>query len=372
MNHLKMHCIRSCRPLWALGLLTVLAGTSALASEPTRESLARLDGFAQGLAKAERFAGVVLVARHGRVLLHRAYGLADEQADSPNRPDTRFNIASAGKMFAAVAVLQLVASKRLTLETTVGNVLKDYPEPTIARSVTVRQLLTHTGGVGDLEIFGVERADVRARLRTVDDMLALHATRPPEFAPGTAQRYGNFGHVILGRMVEVVSGQTFDQYIAQHVFAPAGMRHTGNVPCSAPDADVARGYAVVDGQRVSNCRTQPLQGFPAGGQVSTTGDLLRFVGALQQGRLLPPALFSDATRTHREFMGLGFFATGYGPGVPRRDFRWGHGGSTDGACADVRTYPATGESIIVLSNRDAPACFDVANFLHAQQAEPPR
>ena len=85
-----------------------------------------------------------------------------------------------------------------------------------------------------------------------------------------------------------------------------------------------------------------------------------------------PALFSDATRTHREFMGLGFFATGYGPGIPRRDFRWGHGGSTDGACADVRTYPATGESIIVLSNRNAPACFDVANFLHAQQAEPPR
>lgn len=369
MSHPKPHRTRPHARLGILSLMAALSGPPAHASEPTRESLARLDGYAHGLAKAERFAGVVLVARHGRVLLHRAYGLSDEQADAPNRLDTRFNIASAGKMFTAVAVLQLVASRKLSLDTTVGEVLTDYPEPTVARSVTVRQLLTHTGGVGDLAIFGADRADVRDRLRTVDDMVALHATRPPEFQPGSAQRYGNFGHVILGRIVEVASGQAFDQYIAQHVFAPAGMQKTGSVPCVAPDTDIARGYATVDGQRVSNCRTQPLKGFPAGGQVATAGDLLRFVNALRQGRLLAPALFRDATRTHREFMGLGFFATGYGPAVPLRDFRWGHGGSSDGACADVRTYPLTGESIIVLSNRDAPACFDIANFLHAQWAE---
>ena len=92
--------------------------------------------------------------------------------------------------------------------------------------------------------------------------------------------------------------------------------------------------------------------------------MLKFVRALQAGKLIPAALFEDATRPHREFMGLGFFATGYGPGWAEREFRWGHGGSADGICADVRTHPKTGETIIVLSNRDIPGCFAVANFLH--------
>lgn len=341
-------------------------------AEPSRPALARLDGYVQGLTASERFSGVVLVARQGRVLLHRAYGPLDEKADTPLTVDARFNIASAGKMFTAVAVLQQVAARRLTLDTHVGEVLKDYPEPTVARRVTVRQLLTHTAGAGDLDIFGADRAAVRERLTSVQDLLALHAARPPVHEPGREQHYGNFGHVILGRMVELLSGQSFDDYLAQHVLAPAGMRRTGSVACTAPDADLARSYATVDGERVSNCRTQPLRGFPAGGQMATAADLLRFVNALQSGRLLPPALFREATRTHRAFMGLGFFATGYGPGVPRSDFRWGHGGSADGVCADVRSYPVSGETIIVLSNRDAPACHDVANFAHAQLDPRPR
>ena len=91
-----------------------------------------------------------------------------------------------------------------------------------------------------------------------------------------------------------------------------------------------------------------------------------FVRALQRGTLLPPTLFAEAIKTQRQFMGLGFFATGYGPGIPARDFRWGHGGSSDGACTDVRSYPVTGETIVVLANRDAPGCFAVSNFLHRQ------
>lgn len=91
--------------------------------------------------------------------------------------------------------------------------------------------------------------------------------------------------------------------------------------------------------------------------------MLRFVRALEREALIPQALFAEAARTHYEFMGLGFVATGYGPGIPETEFRWGHGGSSDGICTDVRTYPATKETVIVLSNRDAPVCFEVANAL---------
>ena len=350
-----------------------LAGDAPPSRAPDAIALAELHGYAQGLADAGQFSGVVLVAHEGEVLFQRAYGPidpGDTRDDAPRAtPDTRFNIASAGKMFTAVAVLQQVAAGRLTLDTTVGEVLRDYPNATFARTVTVRHLLTHTAGAGDIDLFGVDKADVRARTTTVAQMVALHADRAPAFTPGSDQAYGNFGHVVLGRMVEVLSGEDFEAYLQRHVFAPAGMTHTSFARCDDPAPDLAVGYAMVDGNSVRNCATQPTRGFPAGGQVSTARDILAFVKALQDGRLLPPALFAEATRTHHLFMGLGFFATGYGEGVPAREFRWGHGGSSDGICADVRTYPTTGETLVILSNREPPTCFGVGNFLHRRLDE---
>ena len=340
---------------------------------PDGVALAKLDGFALGLEEANQFSGVVLVARNGRVLFEKAYGKTDEKveekSEAPVTVDTRFNLASAGKMFTAVAILQQIALRRLSLDTNVGDVLKDYPNKQFATSVTVRHLLTHTGGAGDINLFGTEHAENRRRVHSAADMVALHGDRPPAFAPGSKQEYGNFGHVVLGRMIEVLSGEDFESYLQRHVFEPAGMTHTGFVDCTERASDIAIGYASVDGQRVPNCATQPTRGFPAGGELSTAGDMYLFVRTLQEGKLIPATLFAAATKTHYEFMGLGFFATGYGPGRPAWEFRWGHGGSSDGACVDVRTYPVTGETIIVLSNKDIPACFSVANFLHKQWSE---
>ena len=356
----------------AIGIVIAFATTStaiaAVATTPQDEliALAELNGFALGLEQANQFSGVVLVARDGQILFEEAYGKIDEKKDAPTTSDTRFNLASAGKMFAAVAVLQQVALGRLTLDTTVGEVLKDYPNKTFATTVTVRHLLTHTAGAGDIDLFGVENAGKRERARSVTDMLALHGDRPPGFTPGSKQEYGNFGHVVLGRIVEVLSDEDYEGYLQRHIFTPAGMSRTGTVDCIDQAPDIARGYATVNAERVSNCLTQPTRGFPAGGHLSTAGDMFRFIQALQAGKLLPLPLFKQAVSSQREFMGLGFFATGYGPGIPDRDFRWGHGGGSDGVCTDVRTYPKTGETIVVLANLDAPACFPVSNFLHEQ------
>ncbi|RAP56150.1 serine hydrolase domain-containing protein [Oleiagrimonas sp. MCCC 1A03011] len=356
---------------WLAGLLVVAFGPTQAAPASCEAAnasyataLARLDGFALGLTHADRFSGVVLVARDGRVLLDKAYGKRDAERSDPVTVDTRFNLASAGKMFTSVAILQLIAAHRLSFDTHVGDVLKHYPNRTFANTVTVRELLTHTGGAGDIPLFGIENAANRARVHNVADMLALGDRRPPAFKPGSKLVYGNFGYVVLGRMVEVLSGEDFETYVRRHVFKPAGMTQTGFVHCTTHDPSLAVGYSTVDGKRVPNCATEPKHGFPAGGEVSTTRDMYRFVRALQTGKLIPHALFAKATRTYRAYMGLGFFATGYGLGRPRRDFRWGHGGSGDGMCNDVRTYPETGETIIVLSNRSPPVCYPVANFLH--------
>jgi len=325
-------------------------------------ALARLDNFASRLTEADKFSGVVLVARNGHVLFEKAYGRRDAKNGAPNTLDTRFNLASAGKMFTSVAVLQQIAAGRLSLDTRVGDVLKDYSNRSFASTVTVRQLLTHTSGAGDDALLGNENAANRAHVHSVADMVALESHRPPSFPPGTKQVYSNFGFVVLGRMVEVVSGEDFQTYVRRHVFEPAGMTHTGFIDCTTIDPGLAVGYTAVGGKLVFECET--LRGFPAGGEASTVGDMYRFVQALQSGKLIPPALFAQATKTYRQFMGLGFFATDYGPDIPERDFRWGHGGSAAGICTDVRTYPHTGETIIVLSNASPPSCYPVANFLH--------
>ncbi len=358
------------RPLLAC-LLATLPWPSLAGEVPDPLALAQLDGFALGVEAAGKFSGVVLVANGDTVLFEKAYGLRDENGDAPLQAGDRLNFASAGKMFTSVAVLQQVAAGKLGLDSPVGQVLKDYPNRAFADGVTVRQLLTHSAGAGDIEeLFGATHTAERARLRTLADMIALHGGRAPEFTPGTQQKYGNYGYIVLGRMVEVLSGQDFESYIRQHVLAPAGMTRTGFVDCSDPAPDLAAGYVEIDGKRVRNCATLPARGFAAGGEVGTARDLLRFVQALNAGKLLPPALLAEATRTQREFMGLGFFATGYGEGVPERDFRWGHGGSADGICTDVRHYPRTGETVVVLSNKDAPACYAVSNLLHAQWKGP--
>ncbi len=352
--------------------LAALSTSAALAAAvpagpqraPDEVSLARLDGFALGLTQAGRFSGVVVVGQDDRIIFEKAYGKLDEASEAPATTNTRYNLASAGKMFTTVAVLQQVAAGRLKLDSRVGDVLKGYPNAAMARA-TVRQLLTHTSGAGDVALFGADNAANRARAKTVAEMVALHADRSPAFEPGTKQEYGNFAFVLLGRMVEVLSAENYESYLARHIFRPVGMTRTGFADCSSRAPDLAVGYARAGEKRVSNCATQPTRGFPAGGQVSTARDMFLFMRALRAGKIVPAALLREATKPHREFMGLGFFATDHGPEYAPEDFRWGHAGSSDGACTDVRYYPRTGQTVVVLTNQDPPACFPVANFPHA-------
>ncbi len=132
------------------------------------------------------------------------------------------------------------------------------------------------------------------------------------------------------------------------------------------EADMARLSQAVPAPAVL-----PAPDFAAGGGVAPAGDLPRFVQALRDGRLPPLPLFMEATTPQREFMGPGFFATGDGPDVPGRDLRRGHGGNADGICIEVRPHPYTGETVIEVSNRGAPACFAASSLLHAQRKGSP-
>ncbi|WP_426687447.1 serine hydrolase domain-containing protein [Rhodanobacter ginsengiterrae] len=326
---------------------------------PRLDQAAAVDALAaqaDAAAKQDAFAGVLLVARGGKVLLQRAWGPADRAAGTPATPDTRFRLGSMNKMFTAVATLQLVQAGKLSLDGSVGQYLPDYPNRDIAK-VTIRQLLTHAGGTGD--IFGPEFDQRRLSLKTHDDYVRLYGARGPDHPPGKGFSYSNYGFVLLGDIIEHVSGQSYYDYVDQHVFAPAGMRDSGSLP---EDVDVpgrAPAYTRKDGDAAwtSAADTLPYRGTAAGGGYSTAGDLLKFAHALQAGKLLPPALLAEATRKQTPMYGYGFNVADE-QGVPV----YGHGGGAPGMNGELRIFPTLDEVVVALANVDPQAATRLVEY----------
>jgi CubicO group peptidase (beta-lactamase class C family) len=229
-----------------------------------------------GLGSAGEFTGAVLVARGNTILYETAYGLADRAQGIPNMPDTRFNLASLDKMFTGVAVMQLVERGLLSVDTKVGDVLPDYPQREVASQVTVHQLLTHTSGLVDYFDSPLLPAGL-SQLDGLDDYFALFANEGLLFTPGSATRYGNSGFIVLGLIIEKVSGMRYYDFVRKNVFLPAGMTSTGSFAQDESFLPRAIGYTTVDyfgeetGVLSDNWALLPMRGGSAGGGYSTVG-----------------------------------------------------------------------------------------------------
>ena len=231
------------------------------------------------------FSGAILVAHNGRIVLAQAWGAADETSHISNTVDTQFCIGSMNKMFTAVAILQLVAKEKLALDEPIVTYLPDYPNRDLATRVTIRELLNHTGGTGD--IFTPEYEAQRQQTRTLADYVKLFGSRPVTFAPGSRMEYSNYGFLLLGRIIELVSGEPYQQYIQEHIGQPAGMMHTDSRPEAEHVHGRAIGYTAGHNGLVPNTDMMPWSGTSAGGGYSTVRDLLLFAEALQSGKLTP-------------------------------------------------------------------------------------
>ena len=315
-------------------------------------------------ASADTFSGAVLVAKRDRPIVSVAYGLADRERRAPNTVDTRFRLGSMNKMFTAVAILTLVEAGKVALDDPLGKHLSDYPEPDVRSKVTLRHLLTHTGGTGD--IFGPQFSEKRLALRTHADYLALYGTRKLLFEPGAEWRYSNYGFVLLGAIIERVSGRSYYDYVRDHVYTPAGMARTGSEPEETPVAERSVGYTKLGGgqTRVSNRDTLPYRGMAAGGGYSTTTDLLRFATALTSNRLLKAEHTASITATKVAARG-----GSYGLGFMERNFEGGiaigHGGGAPGMNGELLIF-RSGYVVVVLANLDPPAATEVARFIAAR------
>jgi len=306
------------------------------------EVLARVRSALDERSQADLFSGVMLLAQDDQVVLHEARGLASVEHQATNRLDTRFNLGSINKLFTRVAIGQLAEKGKLSLEDKIEKFLPDYPNREAAQKVTLRHLLDMSSGIGDF--FGDKYQQMpKDRIRTLPDYLSLFAAEPLLFQPGSSRRYSNGGYIVLGLIVEKVSGQSYFDYVRDHVYIPAGMTATGHLEVDIPTANVASGYTrnwdESDHEkepRRSNIYTRPARGSSAGGGYSTVMDLFKFARALRAGKLLGP-------------LGIEWFA---GPQA--------YAGGAPGINGELDMDPLPGWTVVVLGNTDPPAASSLA------------
>ncbi|KQV88297.1 serine hydrolase [Pelomonas sp. Root1237] len=314
---------------------------------------ARLDGLIDFLAASDRFSGAVLVQGGGRTLYARAVGDADRDAHARNVLRTRFNLASITKMFTAVGVGQLVQAGKVRLSDPVGKLLPELADTELGRQVTVHHLLSHTSGmVGARE--AIEKGLEPPRTaRGVAEMTASFIGAPLASPPGQQFSYSNAGYVLLGAIIERVSGEPYRDYVQRHVFNAAGMRDS--CFCSPTDGRhrvaTAHEDAPSGGKAPSTARL-PLIGSPANMAFATVGDMARFADALYRGRLLRRDLVEQFwTGVTEQPDGVEY---GYGAHVERYNGRrvvW-HGGGAPGATNRFEMFPDEDVTVVVLSNID--------------------
>ena len=289
------------------------------------------------------FQGVV-AARHGNMAIGFPAGTIDG-AVVPN-VNTRYRLASVGKVFTQIAIGQLVDAGRIKLDDPIGKYLPDLPAALAA--VTVDQLVHHTSGVASNTMFTPDTVATMAGARTARDLLPLVVNEPLAFAPGTQNRYSNGGYFILGAIIEAVSGKSYGDYLKERIFAPLGMGSSSLVAPAgtAPPMSLLAGPGQPPLSAPARFTGVPeMAGNPAGDAVSTADDLLKVGDALLGDRLL-----SAAVKT-RLFARPS--APGQAPGTTLTSI--GQAGGRPGANVYLMAYPDTGWVLAVLTNYDPPA-----------------
>lgn len=239
------------------------------------------------LEKENYFSGVVLIAKGDKMIYKHAFGYANMADKIPNKADTKFNLASMNKMFTGLAIMQLAEKGKLSLHDKVGKYLPDFPNKLVADSVTIHQLLTHTSGMGN---FWAEHDKLaKEKFKTVSDYLPLYVHQELLFSPGKGFQYSNSGYMVLGLIIEKVSGLNYFDYVRTYIFEPAKMKDTDSYDLEEAIPNMATGYTMLSekpGQWKNNMYSNVVKGTPAGGGYSTAEDLLRFSLALQQNTIL--------------------------------------------------------------------------------------
>ncbi|GGG59276.1 serine hydrolase domain-containing protein [Paenibacillus radicis (ex Gao et al. 2016)] len=321
-------------------------------------NLDKFDSFIQDeLVAHDKFSGSVLVAKHGKVLYNKAFGMAHKGYGIANRTDTKFNLGSVNKMFTAVSIMKLAEEGLLKIDDRIGKYLPNLPEE-LANKVSIHQLLTHTAGTG---LYWNDKFKAKfTELKSVDDYFPLFINDPLLFEPGTSWAYSNSGYIILGAIIESVSGKDYFTFVRDTIYTPANMLNTDCYDLEYDVPNLAIGYTRLGtedgGPWRNNTFLHVIKGGPAGGGYSTVNDLLSFDISLRNNKLLSREWTSLATTDKFLSHDNPEMRMQYGYGF--MDVRMhgeriiGHNGGFPGVSALLNMYLNSGYTLAVLSNYD--------------------
>jgi CubicO group peptidase (beta-lactamase class C family) len=315
-----------------------------------KEIADELEKHLKKLAAADLFSGTVLVARGNKVLYEKAFGEANKDFKVPNNVETKFNLGSMNKMFTAVSIAQLVEAGKLSFDDSLAKFMPDFPDKEAAEKIKIKHLLSHTSGLGSY-FNRTFMEGSRARFRTVDDFLELAKEEKMQFEPGSKWQYSNTGMLILGKIIEKVSGQSYFDYVRENIYKKAGMTNSDSYDLDSVNTNLAVGYEKDYTEQGivfrNNIFMHVIRGGPAGGGYSTVGDLLKFANALRDGKLVGKDYVKTLTTPKPELNSPGY---GYGFGIAANPDTFGHSGGFPGISSELVMFANSDFTAVVLSN----------------------
>jgi CubicO group peptidase (beta-lactamase class C family) len=303
------------------------------------------------------FMGSVLVARDGQVLIKRGYGYANLEWQIPNTPTTKFRLGSITKQFTAAAILLLEERGKLRTDDPVKKHLPDAPAAW--DQITIFNLLTHTSGIPSFTNFPEYRV-AKLVATPAENIVASFRDKPLEFQPGEKWNYSNSGYVLLGYLIEKISGQTYEQFVRDNIFTPLGMKDSGYDSNRMLIPLRAAGYAPTPNGPVNAEFIHMSVPHGAGGLYSTTEDMLRWTEGLYGGKLLSAASLEKMTTPFKNDYAFGLISRMVN-GRKIID----HGGGIEGFNTMLIYYPAMKLTIVTLANLNGTAAGELANKLGA-------
>jgi CubicO group peptidase (beta-lactamase class C family) len=305
-----------------------------------------LDTIMQKVTKAGVFSGSVLAARDGKIILSQGYGLADRDKKIPNTAQTRYRIYSITKQFTAMAILMLQEQGKLNVQDPICQFISNCPAAW--KEITLHHLLTHTSGIPDF-IGSADYAEIKATPSPPDQTILRFKDKPLDFKPGEKWSYSNSNYILLGTIIERVSGQTYEDFLQKNIFEPLKMVNTGY---DHNRMDLAAGYA---NQTIIKADDVDMSiPYAAGGLYSTVEDLYRWDQALSTEQLVPQKALDTMFTAHASVPDSGGLGYGYGwfigQWLNRRNIF--HGGSLVGYTSLIDRYPDDKVTVIVLTNQE--------------------
>ena len=336
--------------------LSIITITIIQACAPSTES--QIDEMVKPYIDEDMFSGVVLYAEQRQVVYQKAFGFSHLETSTKNSIDTKFNIGSLNKDFTDVLILQLAADSLIKLDDQIGKYVKDLKD-NISKQVTIRHLLRHESGLGDYAMHPAFQEDPN-KYNTLENLIELVKSESLQFVPGSDHFYSNSGYIILGKIIENVTGLAFADVIQKRIFNPLGMKNTHYSNLDSVTRK-ATGYIKSATGKTLNARFFEHSATPAGGCYSTMGDLYKFYDALAYTDSLLTDPYKKLLYAHANpNINVSWAAIANDP-----SFYNAKAGGVEGFNSMVIEWLAKGKLAIVLANYDPPVAEQVGMGIFA-------